>query len=300
MLCDVCGGSRFSLAFRGNLDNNREERFSQYAYFDDIYRCDNCGLLVQQQMLDPTQIERLLKDEKYLDETIGELNLSEKHLQFHQLEELMGRHVPLDQIRLLDVGANTGVFLNMMRRRTETLRGIEPSAEAAQAAREHFGLDVQTAVIAEADVPESTVDVITMFDVIEHLTAPSRDLSILAQKLAPGGHICITTHDAGIAYARLLGRNYPMFMYQHFFHFTPKTLGRLLEKCGFRVVAVDHFAKSWSLSYFDQIFQKKWPDSLLARGVHAALAPMLAVPFLASRRITWPVREFFLCVAQKV
>jgi 2-polyprenyl-3-methyl-5-hydroxy-6-metoxy-1,4-benzoquinol methylase len=297
--CEVCGGSGFALLFKGNIGRNIEQRFSQYAYYDDIYRCGDCGLLVQRQSHDYDAIVRLLKSEKYLDEAIGALNLTEKHHQFRQLIDIIRRHGTLDDARVLDVGANTGVFLNMLREYTPHLRGIEPSSDAVAAARERFGLDVQNGVIAELAAEDESFDVITMFDVIEHLTHPARDLAHLLPKLRPGGRIYITTHDAGTLYARLWGSHYPMLMYQHFFHFSPKTLGRLLERVGYRVVAHQHFAKSWSLAYFAELFEKKWPGTLFSKLGRLSLAPVLALPGARSWRVVWPVREFFMVVAER-
>jgi 2-polyprenyl-3-methyl-5-hydroxy-6-metoxy-1,4-benzoquinol methylase len=297
--CEVCGGSNFAFLYKGNIDRNIEQRFSQYAYYDDIYRCRDCGVLVQRQRHNDDTIVGLLKSEKYLDERIGELNLEEKHHQFRQLLGIIRNYSELKDARVLDVGANTGVFLDMVREFTPHVRGIEPSTEAAAAARERFGLDVQNGVIAELSADDASFDVITMFDVIEHLTHPSRDLAILHSKLRPGGRIYISTHDSGTLYARLWGSHYPMLMYQHFFHFSPKTLSRLMERQGFRVVACRHFAKSWSLVYFSELFEKKWPGTLFSKLARLALTPILALPGAKSRRLVWPIREFFILVAER-
>jgi 2-polyprenyl-3-methyl-5-hydroxy-6-metoxy-1,4-benzoquinol methylase len=297
--CEVCGGSEFVLLFKGNIGRNIEQRFSQYAYYDDIYRCSDCGLLAQRQSHDHDAIVSLLKSEKYLDEAIGQLNLKEKQHQFRQLIDIIRRHGTLNGARVLDVGANTGVFLNMLREYTPHLRGIEPSVDAVAAARKFFDLDIQNGVIAELASEDESFDVITIFDVIEHLTHPARDLAQLLPKLRRGGRIYITTHDSGTLYARLWGSHYPMLMYQHFFHFSPKTLARLLERVGYRVVARRHFAKSWSLAYFAELFEKKWPGTLFSKMGRLALAPVLTLPKTRSWRLVWPIREFFMMVAER-
>ncbi len=296
--CTLCGGTSATLLFPGNIGEDIGSRFSQYAYYDDIFRCDSCGLVVQRRRHDLDVIAALLKAEKYLDEAIGTLNLIEKHVQFEALIRLIEKHRGLSGVRLLDVGANTGVFLKTVKDRVGTARGVEPSREAAAQARSQ-GLDVQAGLLANAVLDDQAFDVITLFDVIEHLTDPGADLATLFRKLAPGGAIFISTHDIGSLLARLSGPHYPMLMYQHFYHFTPRTLSALLEKTGFRVLGYDRFLKSWSVEYLYNLIAKKWPDSGLARRFEALLSPLLRVPAIRRARITSPQRDFFLLAAEK-
>jgi SAM-dependent methyltransferase len=297
--CELCGSKSMHLLHRGNIDDRIEDRFSQYAFYDDMYRCAACGLIVEQRIRSEAEIKQLLAREVYLDEAIGQLNVAEKHHQFNQLIGLMQRHADLSQARILDIGANTGVFLSMLRRYTPNLMGIEPSEEAARFARESFALDVRAAVIADADLAADRFDMITGWDVIEHLTEPLSDLRRLHQAARSGGLLFLTTHDIGSILARLTGPAYPMYMYQHFYHFTPTTLRRAVEIAGFDFVAVHRFRKSWSLAYLAELPEKKWPGSTTSRVVRRLLAPLLAVPRLRDAQIYAPMREFFMLVARK-
>lgn len=297
--CALCGQSSFELRFPGNIGEDVGSRFSQYAYYDDIYRCRVCGLVVQHRRHDQATISRLLKAEKYLDEAIGELNLREKHVQFETLLKVIEAFGSIDGKRVLDVGANTGLFLSMIRERAASVRGVEPSSEAAANARREFGLDVQDCLIAEADLPDDAFDVITMFDVVEHLTDPAGDLAFLACKLAPGGRIFMSTHDIGTLLAKLTGPGYPMLMYQHFFHFTPHTLGLMAEKTGLRVLGCRRFLKSWSFEYIFNLIEKKWPGSRRARWLQAVLAPLMRRDAIRRMRIVSPQRDFFLLAAER-
>ncbi|MBI3445270.1 MAG: class I SAM-dependent methyltransferase [Magnetospirillum sp.] len=298
--CALCGQSAFELRFPGNIGDDIGSRFSQYAYYDDIYRCRVCGLVVQHRRHDPATIAGLLKAEKYLDEAIGELNLREKHVQFETLLGLVETFRPLEGQRVLDVGANTGLFLSMARRKAASVRGVEPSREAAENARRTFGLDVQDCLIAEADLPDAAFDMVTLFDVVEHLTDPAGDLAFLARKVAPGGLLFLSTHDIGTWLARLSGPGYPMLMYQHFFHFTPHTLGLMVEKAGFKVLGHRRFLKSWSVEYIYNLIEKKWPGSRRSRLLRAVLAPLVSIDSIRRARITSPQRDFFILAAERL
>lgn len=297
--CALCGQNSYELRFPGNIGDDIGSRFSQYAYYDDIYRCRVCGLVAQHRRHGPEAIAALLKAEKYLDEAIGELNLREKHVQFETLLGIVESYRPLAGKRVLDVGANTGLFLSMARGRAGSVRGVEPSREAAENARREFGLDVQDCLISEANLPDDAFDVVTMFDVVEHLTDPAADLAFLARKVAPGGAVFISTHDIGTWLAKLSGPGYPMLMYQHFFHFTPHTLGLMVEKAGLRVLGHRRFLKSWSFEYIYNLIDKKWPGTRRSRLLRAAFAPLMAVDSIRRARIVSPQRDFFILVAER-
>lgn len=298
MLCNLCGNSALKLLYRGNIGNRAVDRFSQYAFFGDIYRCKQCGLVQQKPEHDSQQIAELLKEEKYLDEEIGKLNMEEKGNEFRRHLQFMKRFCSLENAILLDVGANTGVFLNECLPFTRNLVGIEPSEEASRVCKEK-GLNVYCSILENAPITEESCDMVTLWDVVEHLFDPKHDLMVVLRKMKPGGKLFISTHDMDGLFAQLTGKRYPMLMYQHFFHFSPKTLKTMLESCGFKVVASKHFCKSWSVGYLHQLLGKLWPQSKWARMLSAVTGPVVHWHFIRSIRITIPIPNFFIMVAER-
>ena len=299
MECNLCGSNEFELQFKGTIDINKLDRFSQYSLYGDLYRCTSCGFVTQKLEHSVDEILALLKQEKYLDEAIGDLNIEEKGVQFRKLISLMKKSCELNGASLLDVGANTGVFLQEFTNYSENVQGIEPSEEAAATAKRLFGHQVENAVIADAHLDDGKFDIITMWDVIEHLYDPRNDLETLFSKLKPGGVIFITTHDVSDWFARVMGKNYPAYMYQHFFHFSHKTLTLMLENAGFRVVNLTRFCKSWSFGYLHEMLYKIWPESRLVSIVRGLMKPLLMIPGAAKLQISVPIYNFFLIAAQR-
>lgn len=299
MKCNLCGSGEFELRFEGNIDPNASDRFSQYSLYGDLYRCKSCGFIVQKLEHTVDEILTLLKDEKYLDEAIGGLNIEEKGLQFRKLITLMKRTRELEGATLLDVGANTGVFLQEFKSYSENVHGIEPSEEAAATAKELFGHNIENAVIAEASLDDGKFDIITMWDVIEHLYDPRNDLETLYKKLKPGGVIFITTHNVSDWFAKIMGSHYPNYMYQHFFHFSHQTLTMMLEMAGFRVVDLTRFGKSWSFGYIHEMLFKIWPESRFISVVRILMKPLLRIPGVPQLQITIPIRNFFIIAAER-
>jgi SAM-dependent methyltransferase len=107
---------------------------------------------------------------------------------------------------VLDVGCGTGEFLISLRRRGIDVHGVEPSAFAASYAA-GVGLDIFHGDVGEYS-PGRTFDLITLWNVIEHLRKPADDLNRLRQLLAPGGTIVILTPDVGSHQAHAFGRDW--------------------------------------------------------------------------------------------
>jgi SAM-dependent methyltransferase len=117
---------------------------------------------------------------------------------------------------------------------------VEPSRWSADRARAR-GLQVVDGTLAAADLPEGSFDVVTMWDVVEHLADPLSELRRARRLLRPGGLLALSTMNVEAWFPRLLGRRWPWYMQMHLYYFTPRTLGRMLERAGFRMVeAVPH------------------------------------------------------------
>jgi 2-polyprenyl-3-methyl-5-hydroxy-6-metoxy-1,4-benzoquinol methylase len=150
--------------------------------------------------------------------------------------------------RLLDIGCAYGFFLQEARKRFDVC-GIELAADAAAHARRN-GLNVMTGVADDATLDQlGMFDVITMFDVIEHLGDPRATLALVRRHLNPGGIVVMTTGDFGSPVARLLGARWRLMTPpQHLWFFTVESMRRLSVALGLRFVRHDHPAKIVPLS----------------------------------------------------
>jgi 2-polyprenyl-3-methyl-5-hydroxy-6-metoxy-1,4-benzoquinol methylase len=107
-------------------------------------------------------------------------------------EAFLERHPPAG--RLLDVGCGLGFFIDRAARAGWNVFGCEPSASWAQAASERLGPDRVVHGGAEhPDVARGCYDLITAWDVVEHVFDPLPFLAQLRLLLAPGGTVFIRT-----------------------------------------------------------------------------------------------------------
>ncbi|MBN1139594.1 MAG: class I SAM-dependent methyltransferase, partial [Anaerolineae bacterium] len=110
----------------------------------------------------------------------------------------------LEPGRLLDIGCGSGDFLLGMQERGWQVFGLDISPEAAALARQN-GLDVFGGHLLEAPYQEHSFDLVTMWDVLEHLHDPAAYLVRVAQLLKPGGRFVVTLPNPHSVDFRLFG-----------------------------------------------------------------------------------------------
>jgi SAM-dependent methyltransferase len=142
--------------------------------------------------------------------------------------------------RLLDAGAGKGRFVATALSAGYDAFGFEPSARGVAAAAA-AGAPVERASIERAVIEPSSVDVATLWHVLEHLEEPGPALSRLREWLRPGGGLLVGVPNLGSLQARLAGdRWYHLDVPRHRTHFTERGLRELLGARGFRVLGTHH------------------------------------------------------------
>ena len=93
--------------------------------------------------------------------------------------------------KLLDIGTNMGFFLRKAKAFGFETEGVEPSPSLAKIAHEQWDLKIHNAFLEKADLPKKHYDVITLIDVLEHVTNPKELLSKCMELLKDDGIIAI-------------------------------------------------------------------------------------------------------------
>jgi SAM-dependent methyltransferase len=149
--------------------------------------------------------------------------------------------------RLLDVGCGLGHFVKVMQTRHpgwET-HGCEISPVAARFAADEVGAEnVRAGRVEDAGFPPESFDLVTLWDVFEHLKDPEPLLRHLHGLLRPDGALFLHTPNARIQvpkarlkrwiYGMRPGRHY-LVPRDHLHVYTPRTARLLLERNGFEV-----------------------------------------------------------------
>lgn len=136
---------------------------------------------------------------------------------------------------LLDVGCGTGNFLAAARERGYQVHGIDFDSDAIAVAQRVFALpSLRVASVADLSEESQRYDVITFFEVLEHLDAPTIFLQTVSRLLVPNGYIALSVPDAD-TWERLKPHDLPP---RHLTRWTVASMKRFLERNGFSVIHI--------------------------------------------------------------
>ena len=197
--------------------------------------CRSCGVVFPERIPTQQELSDFYATYSYSsDPWIPPLTLKRYHALLDDFERFRSSG------RLLDTGCGAGHFLAVARERGWEVYGNEFSP-AAVAICEAKGISmVRGSLIHPDKIPpgfealEGTFDVVTSFEVIEHVNTPVRDLERLHGLLRTGGVLYLTTPNYNALARRWLGVRYNVLNYpEHLCHFTRKSLDRTARKAGF-------------------------------------------------------------------
>jgi SAM-dependent methyltransferase len=184
---------------------------------------------------------------------------------------------------LLDVGCATGNFLHFAQNHGWKVQGLEIVEKAAQIARKQFGIDVITSDLEGAHLPKASLDVVTLWDVLEHLTSPVGDMQRIHELLRPGGLIFFSIPNLDSYDRRLFGPEWIGWdAPRHFTLFDTVTINRLIVETGFELVDQRCLlgGRGTFLLSIDRIRQKK-PILKWLRSLY----PIISL-------LSWPYRQY--------
>ena len=251
--CNLCGHDdtrvRYPSTLPEGIPPQNVEAFRctspGYGRHHTIVQCRNCGLIYTNPRFTGDEIldsYAAVEDPLYLEERDGRVLTFERHLR------------PLEKIKappgkLVDVGAYTGVFVEIAAQHGWEAYGVEPSQWAVEQARER-GLHMIEGTLASPELADATFDVVTMWDVIEHVSNPLDEMLQADRLLKPGGLLVVHTMDIDSRFARLMGGRWPWLMEMHIYYFSQRTLRHMLEKAGFTVIRIEAQGRYLRLGYF--------------------------------------------------
>ena len=139
---------------------------------------------------------------------------------------------PSRSVRVLDIGCAGGAFPKAVVDSGMTAVGVEPSRWLCDYGKRTYGLDLLPGTLDDQAFPAKSFDLITLWDVIEHVHDPVALLRKCRGLLKDDGVLVLNYPDYGSPVTKLLGRRWPFFLSVHLFYFTPATIKSALNLAG--------------------------------------------------------------------
>jgi SAM-dependent methyltransferase len=211
----------------------------------DVVKCDNCGLIFACFLPTPVQLEDFYNKHKqptkerietYLRGRTSRERRNRRKLSY--LEKIQGH-----KGRLLDIGCGLGLLVKDASERGWQAQGIDLDKDLIEYGTKTFHVDLIHTRLEEANFPDGYFDVITMFNLLDHIGEPLTFLKEVERVLRPGGVIYLNLHDAGGWKAKKFKENWSAYCPPgHLYYYNLGTLEAMLHKTGlkfFRVPGVN-------------------------------------------------------------
>lgn len=177
--------------------------------------------------------------------------------------------------RLLDIGSGAGLFIAAAARRNWSAVGLELSSTGVEFARTKLGVDARQGTAESLASLGETFDVVTMFDVIEHLYDPVEVLRLSRSVLRRGGLVMISTPNYDALSRLALGTDWAILSpLEHLYYFTAKTLRQAFYLAGYSSSRIYNQHDAWGLFETVNPHHTNAPDSIRSR-VYTRLVPRM-------------------------
>jgi len=230
--CPVCNHSNFILCYSVKDHSITGETF-------ELIKCTQCNLIITSPRPNKESIGKYYASENYISHSVKSKSLFDKiyltarNITLNWKYQLINKYFP-SPASVLDYGCGTGHFLNHMYNLGWNVIGIEPTQTARLKANQLLGNKVAEDI---ETVNASSVNLITLWHVLEHVHHLNYTIQKLKSLLKPNGIIIIAvpnckSHDCQYYREQWAGYDVP----RHLWHFTQETMTQLLKKNGLKVV----------------------------------------------------------------
>lgn len=230
--CSYCGSKRIKLSTK--IDGN-------YS----IYACSRCSVLFTYPQPDTRWEE--FNNERYDSKKDKEAYLgiynkiykrAKKYASYIKRYKRNGRY--------LDIGCSYGIYLKAAREAGYTVSGVEIAPHAARYAKKELKLDVFDGTLEKVKFKKHTFDIVTLYDVLEHVPDIQKFLKEIYRIMKPGGVLVVQSPNSRSFAFKVLGTQWNWLLVpNHLWHFSYPVLNTILLDNGF----VSKYHTTWDDVY---------------------------------------------------
>lgn len=235
--CIVCGGNIFKPVYTCTDHLVSGELFT-------IARCVTCGLLITGNAPETDDISRYYDSPDYVSHTGGKRSLTDllystaRFLMLRRKARIIKKVSKTKRGFLLDIGAGTGHFVGIMRKKGWKADGLEINESARKYALEKNNIILGDGLLS-GKYADKVFDTITLWHVLEHIHEPGNHLKEINRILKPGGILIVALPNASSSDAAFYGHNWAAFdVPRHLWHFNNDNFNSFVTKYGFHQISV--------------------------------------------------------------
>lgn len=259
-----------------------------------VVKCVRCGLVYLSPRPDLLQIKKYYTLEYFSNNEKGIGYRDYKGLN-SDLEKEAVRRLKIIKNKtssgnLLDVGCGYGEFLLAASDSGFKVTGCDIIPDSVQYIRKQYHLNTFVCDMEQNNLPPGNYDIITAWDVIEHMTDPASVLQKFHQSLKKNAWLFMTTPNIESIDAKILKKHWYGFkkIPEHLYFFSPKSIKDMLEKTGFRNVGIINWGFQRNIGFcIDQLAD-------YSKSMYRIIKPIINWANLYQKSLFFPFIDMFV------
>jgi SAM-dependent methyltransferase len=242
MICKVCGHDDTGVTYHGSIRNGAPGNMSSGPV--SVYRCGKCRVMWH----DGRLTDNIVYESDDYRERMGEKTTLSEFYRRHDSEILDKIHytgvtVYRDKL-FMDIGCGGGGYADFINGVARKVVLVEPNVNFSAQLRDK-GYEVFLYPQDALGKYRDALELITSFDVIEHVDDPQMFLNQIYQLMADGGRAYIGTPTEYPVLRGLLGEMFDSFVFsvQHPWVFSRQSLEIMAENSGFSEYSVKFYQR---------------------------------------------------------
>jgi 2-polyprenyl-3-methyl-5-hydroxy-6-metoxy-1,4-benzoquinol methylase len=234
--CPLCKNNSFKIFLTGSDYFLTGETFQ-------ICECNVCGFLFTNPRPDKTEILKYYESPEYLSHDTSQNEIFSWFYRRVRKKNIRKKYRLVKKFsigkKILDLGCGTGEFIHYCSGKGFQSIGIEPNEKARSFGIRSLKQDIRPESALE-DIPAGSLDVITLWHVLEHIHGLDERMARLKKILKPGGILVIAVPNSNSWDAMKYEEYWAGYdLPRHLYHFNMKTLADLIEKNNFKLLETD-------------------------------------------------------------
>lgn len=242
---------KHKICFLCNSENLKQ--LNGYYEKHSLIKCKNCGFIFMEKIPSPQELEEYYANYSYnTEEIIPPTTIKSYNVLLNEFEKYRQTN------KILDVGCGRGWFLLEAKKRGWKVYGSEYSQTAVKLCLQS-SIEMKEGELDLSFFKEESFDVITSFEVIEHINNPHKELNLIYNLLRSGGIFYCTTPNFNSLMRYYLKNKYNIIEYpEHLSYYTKSTLNKVVKQNGF--LPIKFLSTGISISRINA--SKKLPDKI--------------------------------------
>ena len=231
-----------------------------------LHRCFHCGFEFLNQEFSNAELQDFYSEGYFNDsegEGFGDYIFEKKAMEYTAQYRLKSiQTLAPDAKNLIDVGCGMGFFLNVAKN-YYSVSGVEISQYASSYARNELGLNVLSGTLERSCFPTSHFNIVTLWDVLEHVADPMSFVKEIRRILKPMGLLVFSTPNVGSLMCKLQRQSWRLYDFPyHLSCFSVRTVKYLLKECNFELIKINNLKEWHSLQYLSHGLNAYYPNGI--------------------------------------